>query len=125
MKGAWARSTKPSIPGYTVSGAIKVMTAECMKRFANSLARFDREINALTLIQHVHVLHIYDCGTTGDGLPFFVAEYLEGKTLLELIRENGKLTGPRTHVNWHARPLSACRKSTRKAAFTATSSPAT
>ena len=104
--------------------AIKVMRAECVKRFANSLARFDREINSLTLIKHPHVLHIYDRGTTGDGLPFFVAEYLEGKTLAELLKQYGTMSAADA-CELRVRPPSVCRKSTTRAAFTATSSPAT
>jgi serine/threonine-protein kinase len=51
--------------------------------------RFAREARALAKIENEHVSRIYDVGTMPDGAPFIVMEYLEGKDLGALLREEG------------------------------------
>jgi non-specific serine/threonine protein kinase/serine/threonine-protein kinase len=41
-------------------------------------ARFDAERQALALMDHPGIAHILDAGTTEDGRPFFVMEFVEG-----------------------------------------------
>jgi WD40 repeat protein len=42
------------------------------------IARFEAERQALALMHHPHIAAVFDAGTTGDGRPFFVMEYVEG-----------------------------------------------
>src|SRR6185436_2021637 len=42
------------------------------------IARFEQERQALALMDHPHVARIFDAGTTPEGRPYFVMEYVNG-----------------------------------------------
>jgi eukaryotic-like serine/threonine-protein kinase len=56
-----------------------------------AVPRLLREAKAAASIQSEHVARVLDVGTLDDGVPFIVMEYLEGKDLDTLLRENGPL----------------------------------
>jgi eukaryotic-like serine/threonine-protein kinase len=45
------------------------------------LRRFRRERQILASLDHPHIARLLDGGTTEDGLPYFVMEYIEGQPL--------------------------------------------
>lgn len=45
-----------------------------------NLRQFRRERQALAALEHPNIARLLDGGTTKDGLPFFVMEYVEGET---------------------------------------------
>lgn len=45
------------------------------------LARFAHEQQALALLDHPHIAHIYDAGMTPDGRPYFAMELVEGEAI--------------------------------------------
>ena len=47
------------------------------------IARFEAERQALALLDHPNVAHVYDAGTTKHGLPYFVMENVRGLPLTE------------------------------------------
>ena len=47
----------------------------------DAIARFEAERQALALMDHPNVARIYDGGTTPDGRPYFVMEYVDGVPL--------------------------------------------
>jgi eukaryotic-like serine/threonine-protein kinase len=49
--------------------------------FVSVLARFGVERQALALMDHPHIAKVFDGGTTADGRPFFVMEYVPGVSL--------------------------------------------
>jgi eukaryotic-like serine/threonine-protein kinase len=53
-----------------------------------SAARFEFERRALERTDHPNIARILDAGKTGDGLPYLVIEYVEGKPLGEYCRGN-------------------------------------
>jgi serine/threonine protein kinase len=55
------------------------------------VARFSREARAASRISHPHALSVTDFGEDEEGRVFLVMEYLQGKTLKEIIREEGPL----------------------------------
>src|SRR5688500_9957660 len=55
------------------------------------VARFSREARAASRISHPHALSVTDFGESENGVVFLVMEYLSGKTLKELIREEGPM----------------------------------
>ena len=66
--------------------AIKVLN----QRFAaheSNLARFIREAKAASALNHPNILVIHEIGET-DGVQFIASEFIEGKTLRELIESS-------------------------------------
>ncbi|MCM3869131.1 MAG: protein kinase [Pyrinomonadaceae bacterium] len=59
------------------------------------VARFSREARAASRISHPHALSVTDFGESEDGIVFLVMEYIDGKTLKEIIREAGPMPLPR------------------------------
>lgn len=47
------------------------------------LRRFFNERQILASLEHPNIAHLVDGGTTDDGLPFFVMEYVEGVSIFE------------------------------------------
>jgi len=47
------------------------------------LARFERERQALALMEHSGIARVYDAGTTRRGRPYFVMEYVPGAPITE------------------------------------------
>lgn len=47
------------------------------------LKRFYNERQILASLEHPNIAHLIDGGTTDDGLPYFVMEYVEGNTILD------------------------------------------
>ncbi len=47
------------------------------------LARFDAERQALALLDHPNIAHVYDAGMTAVGRPYFVMEYVKGSPITE------------------------------------------
>lgn len=56
-----------------------------------SLDRFVREIRAAERLRHPHIITIWESGTTDDGQPYLVMDYLEGITLADLVKQKGAL----------------------------------
>jgi serine/threonine-protein kinase len=71
--------------------AIKILNEEFSQDESN-LQRFVSEAKAASALNHPNILTIYEFGEAEDG-RFIVSEYIEGKTLREIIRES-KLTLP-------------------------------
>jgi len=57
--------------------AIKILPVSYAKD-ADRLLRFEQEARATSALNHANILTVYDTGTQ-DGLPFIVAELLEGE----------------------------------------------
>jgi serine/threonine protein kinase len=47
------------------------------------IARFEAERQALALLDHPNIAHVYDAGTTEAGRPYFVMEYVKGVPITE------------------------------------------
>ncbi len=69
--------------------AVKMLKDE-YKDDAEFLRRFSREANAVLTLSHENIVRAYGAGTH-DGLPYLVMEYVEGRTLKDLISKNGAL----------------------------------
>jgi len=76
-----------NVLGRTV--AVKVLAP----RFAKDnqfVARFRREAQAAAALNHPNVVSIYDTGSE-NGIHWIVMEYVDGRTLKDVIREEGPL----------------------------------
>lgn len=60
-----------------------------------SVARFTREVQAVTALTHLNTVRVYDYGRTDDGAFYYVMEYLQGPTLDALVRQEGPLAAGR------------------------------
>src|SRR5689334_17653788 len=65
-------------PALRKTVAIKVVRVESPLM----LRRFQTETRILAGLEHSGIARLYDGGTTDDGLPYFVMEYVPGESLL-------------------------------------------
>lgn len=72
--------------------AIKVLFPE-RRRQRESLARFVREAQTAGTIGHTNIVKVFDLDKTDDGLRYLVMEYVEGRSLAEVIAAEGVM-GP-------------------------------
>jgi serine/threonine-protein kinase len=72
--------------------AVKLIRPE-LSSDPRSVARFAREVQAITGLTHLHTVRVYDYGQTEDGAFYYVMEYLEGQSLETLVKSEGPL-GP-------------------------------
>lgn len=57
-----------------------------------ALERFSREARLATRINHPHVATLHDFATLPDGSFYMVWEYIEGKSLAQLIQQRGRIS---------------------------------
>ena len=69
--------------------AIKVLKEE-YRNDAEFLRRFEREARAVLHLSHENIVRAFDVGEA-DGLPYIVLEFVDGRTLKEIIDENGPM----------------------------------
>src|SRR6478672_3556180 len=72
--------------------AIKLMHRP-LANDSDQLERFRREARAVAQLNHPHIVGVIDAGED-DGAPFIVFEFVEGETLKDRIRRNGRLAVP-------------------------------
>ena len=95
--------------------AVKVLFPE----FATDpsfVARFRREAQAAANLTHPNIVAVYDWGQQG-GTYFIVMEYVEGKTLADVLRTEGKLTPTRAR-RWPTAAIGTSHRQRRSRAST-------
>jgi hypothetical protein len=70
--------------------AVKVMHP-AMVHDAHAIGRFNREASNASRIDHPNVAAIYDFGETPDGLVYLAMQYVDGRTLTEIVQAEGAL----------------------------------
>jgi serine/threonine protein kinase len=70
--------------------ALKVLRAAYVDD-AEFSQRFHREADALAALHHPNIVHVLDWGTSDDA-PYIAMELMEGGTLRDLLRAQGRLT---------------------------------
>ncbi len=72
----------------------RTVTVKILKDYLVSdqdfVRRFRREAQAAAVLSHPHIINIHDVGEEGD-IHYIVMEYVQGKTLKDLIREKQRL----------------------------------
>ncbi|HVG86350.1 MAG TPA: serine/threonine-protein kinase [Vicinamibacterales bacterium] len=68
--------------------AVKVLHPQ-FARYPDAVNRFLREARAASSINHPNIVDVTDFGVLSDGLVYFVMEYLDGKSLEDLIEKEG------------------------------------
>jgi serine/threonine-protein kinase len=70
--------------------ALKFLGREAARDPAATL-RFQREAQAAGVIESEHIVHVFDAGTSPEGLPFLVMELLSGEDLRARLNRDGPL----------------------------------
>ena len=65
--------------------AIKILSNECTRN-AELLERFFSEARAVNLIRHESIVSVIDMAQLPDGRPYIIMEFVEGRTLGEIVR---------------------------------------
>ena len=55
------------------------------------VTRFEREVQLCSRLSHPNTIEIYDYGRTREGTFYYAMEYLEGLSLEDLVRRDGRL----------------------------------
>jgi len=62
-------------------------------------ARFEREVGTIAELEHPNTIQVHDFGSTPDGILYIVMEFLQGRSLADLLEKEGALTPERAlHV---------------------------
>ncbi len=83
------RATERGSAGREV--AVKILKPGDGGYAPDTVARYDREVRALSQLRDPHSVTLFAYGTTTAGLRFLVFEYVPGRDLAALIAEVGKL----------------------------------
>ncbi len=62
-----------------------------LSRDANIEARFRREVGTIAELGHPNTIQVYDFGTTESGILYIVMEFLQGKSLADVLLAQGKM----------------------------------
>jgi serine/threonine-protein kinase len=54
-------------------------------------ARFCQEAKVVQMLAHPNIVTVHDFGVTMDGQPFMAMDYLEGRTLADVLEESGRI----------------------------------
>jgi serine/threonine protein kinase len=74
--------------------AVKILKAE-LSRDEEFVARFKREATSAARLSHPNIVNVHDVGEEND-VNFIVMEYINGKTLKQIIKANGRISSQRT-----------------------------
>jgi eukaryotic-like serine/threonine-protein kinase len=77
--------------GLETEVAVKLIHAELIEQYPVLIERFRREAALSARVRSVHVVQVFDYGTTDNGTPFIVMERLDGETLDQLLEREGAL----------------------------------
>ena len=75
--------------------ALKVLSRTLRSKQIN-LQRFYRETNILRSINHPNIVRAYEVGATPGGQPYLVMEYVEGKSVADLLEQPGGMSEEET-----------------------------
>jgi hypothetical protein len=70
--------------------AVKILRPERQLSYRDR-EYFAREAKALGKIRHPHLVELYGAGTTSDGRHYMILEFVPGRTLRQLVEEEGRL----------------------------------
>ncbi len=60
-------------------------------------ARFEREVGTIAELEHPNTIQVYDFGSTPEGILYIVMEFLQGKSLADLLEKQGAMAPERAN----------------------------
>jgi len=108
-RGGMGKIYKATDKILEVPVALKIM--ELIHHDERSIERFKREVVVARKVAHPNVCRIYDMGESG-GLHYVSMEFLEGRTLAEMLRKEGRFT-PEVGIPLLKQVLQACQEAHR------------
>jgi serine/threonine-protein kinase len=66
-----------------------------LSRDAKVKARFEREVGTIAELEHPNTIQVYDFGTSDAGILYIVMEFLQGKSLADLLEKEGPMVPDR------------------------------
>jgi serine/threonine-protein kinase len=54
-------------------------------------ARFEREVGTIAELEHPNTIQVYDFGANAEGILYIVMEFLQGRSLADLLEKNGAM----------------------------------
>ncbi|HEY9788532.1 MAG TPA: serine/threonine-protein kinase [Candidatus Obscuribacterales bacterium] len=78
--------------------AVKTMLAPGRMN-AEALQRFHREAKCLARLKHPNIADVFSCGVADDGSPYIVMQYVEGRSIAEIL-EHERMIDARRAVGW-------------------------
>jgi len=89
-KGGMGEVYKAKIEKTDKLVAIKVLSAQLATK-KESLYRFMREISSVAALKHPNLISVSDIGILDNGCPYYVMEFVEGKSLADIISSESPL----------------------------------
>ena len=74
--------------------AVKILKSE-LNDCEDFITRFKREANSIASLSHSNIVNVYDVGSE-NNINFIVMEYINGKTLKQIIQKNVRLSPLKT-----------------------------
>jgi len=74
--------------------AVKILKAE-LNNDEEFVARFKREATSIARLSHPNIVNVHDVGEE-EHINFIVMEYIDGKTLKQVIKQNGRISSVET-----------------------------
>jgi hypothetical protein len=89
--GGFGRVYRAGQPAFGRTVAVKVLSVGKLDDKAQQ--RFERECQAMgALSGHPNIVTVFDAGTTVDGRPFLIMEFMSGGSYDDKVRRNGTLS---------------------------------
>ena len=74
--------------------AVKILKEE-LSDDEEFVSRFKREATSIAKLSHPNIVNVHDV-CSENGVNFIVMEYVDGKTLKQIIKESGRITSKKT-----------------------------
>src|SRR5712692_11140126 len=72
--------------------AIKIILPDLVSNDPKLVTRFRQEALAAAAIRHQNIIAVTDYGVVRDTMPFLVMEFIQGKSLQDIMAEEGAMT---------------------------------
>lgn len=91
--GGMARVFLAREPALKRLVAVKVLSGD-LASSSQAKARFEREAQAVAGLSHPNIVSIHSVGELDDGTPYFVMQYVEGRSMHARVGDDGPLSVP-------------------------------